>query len=437
MSRQLIGILIALTVFTAACGATVGTTTTTPTVTTTSTTSVPETTVAPTTQPVADDTATSVPATSTTVEPVDDVLDFGQWILVLASLATDEFDQADAAARTRDIEGSNVLLSDDYPSLNAGYWVVYAGPYDVDPTVSACPADLPAAFTCYPRFIGETANAAGNIVVQLPEGIRQIDPTTGEFVGNLLPFSLEASWYDRFTVTNDGSAAFYGLGEEDFWFDCESSRGTVERVDLITGKTDQVYPGRYPQISPDGTRIAVIDASECIPDPAESQFVLTLADQVQIYDLSQGVAIPVTTFEIEGPIDPNDLGRTIADVHWLDNDTLLVFQASATVLRVELDSQTVVTDGLAIAQSEDFVFPTAIVGFDVYFSDVNLTGPGISRLYRRNVITGDKTPTDITTDSWIIGSANGDDVVFTTFGRVYINGELLTDLGGEILTIGW
>lgn len=79
------------------------------------------------------------------------------WIVVLNSLATWEYDRVGAAARatgyrSQGIE-AHVLLSDDYSSLNAGYWVVYTGQFASDPLAAAhCRSIRWAAPECYQRY---------------------------------------------------------------------------------------------------------------------------------------------------------------------------------------------------------------------------------------------------------------------------------------------
>lgn len=428
MSRRLLGFVFGLAFAVAACGGTTGdTTTTSAPVASSSTTATPP-------PPTSATSTTDTPSTTTTTVIEKDVLDYGQWILVLASLPIDEFTLEDAAARTPEIDGSRVLLSSDYPSLNAGYWVVYAGPFPENPTTSACPEDRPEDFTCYPRFVGDVAVALPNIVVWTETGIRQIDALTGEYVGVSADLDAGGIFIDRFAVDHDEQVAFFGVGWEDYWYSCEASRGTVSRANLSTGLTDIAYPGYNPQLSPDGSLIAIIDASECVPDPAQDGWWLTPFDQVQIYRLSEGIALPVATLELAGPMEVGD--REVSDVYWADNQTLLVFQRDGTVRRASID-QSSLDDAPILDRSETIRFPVTVVGQDVYYTDDNSSDDGAMRLYRRNLSTGEVTATDVTTDTWIIGSTNGNDYVIVESTNIYVNGEFLVDLGAEIWAVGW
>ncbi len=60
--------------------------------------------------------------------PVPGIDSFDSWIMALASLETPE--QADRyLAELEGIDDGRILLSDDWPSLRPGFWVVYAGPF--------------------------------------------------------------------------------------------------------------------------------------------------------------------------------------------------------------------------------------------------------------------------------------------------------------------
>jgi hypothetical protein len=60
--------------------------------------------------------------------PVPGVESFDAWIMALASLDTRE--QADRyLSELEDIDDGRILLSDDWPSLRPGFWVVYSGPF--------------------------------------------------------------------------------------------------------------------------------------------------------------------------------------------------------------------------------------------------------------------------------------------------------------------
>jgi cell division septation protein DedD len=83
--------------------------------------------------------------------------------VILASMPTKAAaDQKLAAAKAAGITGAAILHSDDFPTLNSGYWVVFDGQYDsVDQAQSQASSDRgKGEFTdAYPRFVSKDPNA--------------------------------------------------------------------------------------------------------------------------------------------------------------------------------------------------------------------------------------------------------------------------------------
>ena len=110
----------------------------------------------------------SAPGTSSTSSSTPPVatgdLPSPSWILVVSSDASDEAGAAAVAAGIA-AQGhpSGVLRSDDYPSLNPGFWVAYAGPYDGRGAAEAALAEVGAdGFTSsYVRCAGTVADCRG------------------------------------------------------------------------------------------------------------------------------------------------------------------------------------------------------------------------------------------------------------------------------------
>lgn len=90
-----------------------------------------------------------------------------KWTVILESLDVADFTQADAtvnaAAYTdRSIE-TGVFLSDDYGSLNGGYWVVYTGMFDSrDEASSLCSAIRSRVEYCYDRYLQQLPTTTGS-----------------------------------------------------------------------------------------------------------------------------------------------------------------------------------------------------------------------------------------------------------------------------------
>ena len=83
--------------------------------------------------------------------------------MILASVASKS--AADAklkSAQAAGISGAAVLHSDDFPTLKAGYWVVFDGQYDTIAQAQAQAAtdSGKGEFSdAYPRFVSKDANA--------------------------------------------------------------------------------------------------------------------------------------------------------------------------------------------------------------------------------------------------------------------------------------
>jgi cytoskeletal protein RodZ len=129
----------------------------------------------PTPAPTAS-TATATPtpsspgATSTTPTPAPATPSATGWppgksafTVILASMPTKAAaDQKLAAAKAAGITGAAILHSDDFPTLNSGYWVVFDGQYDaIDQAQSQASGDRgKGEFTdAYPRFVSKDPNA--------------------------------------------------------------------------------------------------------------------------------------------------------------------------------------------------------------------------------------------------------------------------------------
>ena len=100
-------------------------------------------------------TSTTVPlTTSTTVE-----LTTPTFVAVVRSEADEAAARATADELTEAGFASGVLHSDDYSSLNPGFWVAYVGPYADVGGANAAVAELAGAgYTgAYPRCIGTDA----------------------------------------------------------------------------------------------------------------------------------------------------------------------------------------------------------------------------------------------------------------------------------------
>ena len=272
MRRALILLVVSLT----ACStAATSTTTTAPSAITAPSTT---TTTAPAT------TTTTVPETTTTTAvPLAEATE-DTWTLVLASIPIGAGAEAEAREIATTIPGAGVLLSNDYPSLNPGYWVVFLGSADQEDDLK-CPEELDDGLSCYPRFLGipPVATAIAILGVELV----RLDVATGETLATIDPFfSGDGRYRYGLSLTPDRLEAYFSENWEDSWYSCESSPGTVSKIDLVTGEVDELWVGNGATVSPDGRFVAYLEASRCIPDPQNPDFwVLTPYDRVVVVDL--------------------------------------------------------------------------------------------------------------------------------------------------------
>lgn len=238
---------------------------------------------------------TTVPSTTELPPEFLDPPVFDRWTTILASLPVEDFSEEDATARAAELTdvGVGILLSADYPSLNAGYWVIFSGDFATqDEAVDRCISLRERDLSCYQRYLGDiptvvAARGEGTAVAWV-DGVLSLvstvdgttTPINDSFQGGLFPGALE--------LTPDGTAAYFGLGFEDAWFSCEASAGQIHRADLTTGQTRIIAAGFLPRLSPDGTRLAYIAATHCVPDPDNELFVVSFGDAVQVLDLESG-----------------------------------------------------------------------------------------------------------------------------------------------------
>lgn len=92
--------------------------------------------------------------------------DLPRWTVILESLEVGDFSQDDALAHAAAYSNRNIVaevfLSDDYESLNPGYWVVHTGMYvDRDDATARCSQVRSSVDFCYDRYIQIVPTTAG------------------------------------------------------------------------------------------------------------------------------------------------------------------------------------------------------------------------------------------------------------------------------------
>jgi len=318
--------------------------------------------------------ATTETTTSTTGVPTPSTKAWGTWTLILASIETSRPGAEDwARGIAAGIPDAGVLYSDDFPSLNPGYWVVHWGAFESGAEASNWCAGTPESRTCYPRYVGPAVSPLaedGNALLIDGEALVIVDVASGQRRKVFDPvFSGDGRFIGRMALTPDASALFYAVGGEDSWYSCLSSRGQIERLDLGFGTNITVGSGSAPAVSPDGHWMAVLNSEQCLPDPEEPDFwVLTPTDTVVLYNLATGrpvetrrwsVATVPTSYE-----DPN----MVTWVDWqADSRALLAMNNAGNVFAVTLDHQGPLDAGPPIVEGISG-YPQALIGDTLYIT---------------------------------------------------------------------
>ncbi len=363
---------------------------------------------------------TTSDASTTTAEPPETEPPWDVWTLIFASLEVDSHTQGDAEAIAATVDGGRVLLSSDYPSLNPGYWVVFAGEWgDRSFAGNQCPPDLGPELTCYPRYLGAdpAVLAADWAVVEYGFELVLLNTVTGN-IERTVSFGVsgDGAFAGSFSLLRAGGVMFYGLGFEDFWYSCESSRGYVERLDLETGQRTHFSAGFAPSVSPDGRWLAVAAASDCFADPLDANWVLAPADTIHIYDLDQGGSAPVYTIdvgEVDAPVGHDLLGVPL----WANDTEILVSLRDDTVRLVPIETQRPITD-----------MPVALEVADRYLVEVSAESYYLLA-----------NPDDASTQLTVIDRGSGDVTLVRDFDGRGVNvaagpdGELLVSIGDTVI----
>ncbi|MFW2339072.1 MAG: hypothetical protein ACN4GK_03395 [Acidimicrobiia bacterium] len=394
-------LVVCLVLVLAACGESVSTTIPFGSQDTASATTpvVPSTT---TTQTVSDtSTTSSTMATTTTTAfhiPLSDTWD--TWTAILASIETGEpgaWEEAEDFAAT--IEDAAVLWSDDYPSLNPGYWVVHYGEFESGESAKAWCSDLPDDMTCYPRYLGpDISPLAGDDHAMLIDGqaLVILDVITGERLKTFDPsFDGDGMSVGRMSLTRDASALYYSVGWEDSWYACEYSQGQIWKFDLEFGIATQIASGHNPSVSPDGRWLATLYSEQCLPDPENPEsWVLTPTDTVILYDLSSGWPTESRRWSVSSPPTTYEDQQMLTWVDWRANSqSLVVVNNSGRVFEMTLDHVGAIDVGRPLTEGV-LGYPQALIGdtlyatvdetpfavgaFDLYAFDLDTGGPGES-----------------------------------------------------------
>jgi len=364
-------LLVSIVLMAGACtGQSTGPSSTSPTTTPPTLPDAPSTTAPPTT--LAATTTTTEETTTTTAVRAPSTEAWGSWTLILASLEVDAAGSEERAEEiAAEIDGAMVLWSDDFPSLNPGYWVVYWGRFESGREASNWCSDLPAELTCYPRYLGSDVSplaAAGHAILIDGGALVIVEVESGERRKMLDPyFTGDGRFAGGLELTPDGSVLYYDVGWEDSWYSCESSRSQVERLDLAFGTTTVVGPGFGPALSPDGRWMVLLVGVQCLPDPEQPDYwVLTPTDTVVLYDLESGRPVEQRRWSVAAPPVSYEDPTMLTWVDWrADSETLLVANHGGSIFEIGLNHEGSIDGGDPILEGVRG-FPQALIGETLY-----------------------------------------------------------------------
>lgn len=239
--------------------------------------------------------------------------------LVLAT-GSDGIQQVDTAEVPSD--GSGV----DAPSLGTTV------PGSDEPTPSQNPA--PSSSGVERVGDGSFRRENGYVVATVEDEAGQfevvaIDLATGMESVGFFSASMEAESYWGAELSPDGEAVYLNHHWEDYWFSCDSNLPEIIRLDLLPlvdeANVEPVLVGRgyQPQVSPDGTMLAYLTASECLPDPVDpGNWVISPLDTIVVQDVATGSERRFTVPGIAEAVAARDDFENLRGLVWLGNDRL-------------------------------------------------------------------------------------------------------------------
>lgn len=338
----------------------------------TPTTSSPSTTI-----PVA--TATTAATTTTTSMPdvtaenvrTPTVGFWDKWTLVLASVEIEDGSFETAEAIAAELDGAMILWSDEVPSLNPDYWVVYWGEFESGHEASAYCSSIPEELTCYPRYIGNAVSPLstdGNALIVDGQALVIADVASGERLKTFDPyFDGDGRATGRMALTPDASVLYFGTGWEDSWYSCEASQGQVLRYDLTFGGETFIASGFSPTVSPDGHWLALLVAEQCLPDPEQpDSWVITPTDTIVLYDLTTPSPSEVNRWKVTTPPTSYFDPQMLTWIDWrADSQTLVVVNNARSVFEITTDHQGAVDAETPIANVVHG-WPQALIADSLY-----------------------------------------------------------------------
>lgn len=175
-------------------------------------------------------------------------------------------------------------------------------------------------------------------VAVVEQDLVEVDASSGMVIRTIREwFSGDGRYRGGIHLAPDGRFLYFTEGWEDSWYSCESSPGSVGRIDLETGAETILWTGTGVTLSPDGTFAAYLEASQCLPDPQEPDFwVLTPYDTVVVVDLRDMKPVSMVS---RAPADSYDDPNALRAVAFHPDGDLVVLGEDGVLYQVPIGSQ--------------------------------------------------------------------------------------------------
>jgi hypothetical protein len=187
------------------------------------------------------------------------------------------------------------------------------------------------------------ADAPATVVATDATDLIEIDVRTGAIVRTVTTdFNGGGVFRGDLRLSGDRAAIWFSEGYEDGWYGCDSSIGSIGRVDVATGAFEVLGLGTGPEPSLDGRSVAYRSSELCLPDPENPDlWVLTPYDRVVVRLLESGEELEFVTAETP---DRWDSPGAVAWGGFDAGGNLLVLLADGRLFGVELDGPGVIQD---------------------------------------------------------------------------------------------
>ena len=252
--------------------------------------------------------------------------------------------------------------------------------------------------------------------VAADEALLEVDTSTGETIGVLQEFfSADGVFRGGLRLSPDRQTLWFSEGYEDGWYACESSLGSLGRIDASTGEIEMLGIGSGVEPSPDGGLISYVTSSLCLPDPEVPDFwVLTPPDRLVVRTLETGEE---REFVTDTPPDDYSSPSMVRSAWFSPDGGLLVLLGDGRLIDVDVDGSGVI--------QEHPVLLDAVTGVPVAATaDALITSQfgdeGGTDVYSVDLVSGEATLIASAGAYMAIGVSDDDQVVVASFEPITV-----------------